>query len=269
MEFDFLLDYRSFDTSAEVFWDLPLNATSYSVYHIYLDGVKKAEVCKTHYSLEGLLPEHEYDVEVRLIKENNAAADTMEESLGHITVKTGVTKRKIDISKAPYNALGDGCTLNTLAIQRALDACDKDSFIYIPAGTFLSGALNVHSDTEIYLEDGALLQGTDNPDDYLPKIHSRFEGIEMECYRSLLNLGSLDHNAGYNCKNVIIHGKGSIMGGGAPLAKAIAKESGAVFINVRISNLMSKWFGDAQKLGEFHYIMTSTFHGQIALFFHT
>lgn len=32
------------------------------------------------------------------------------------------------------------------------------------------------------------------------------------------------------------------------LAKAIAKESGAVFINVRIANLMSKWFGDAQKL---------------------
>ncbi|CAL0305408.1 unnamed protein product [Lupinus luteus] len=32
------------------------------------------------------------------------------------------------------------------------------------------------------------------------------------------------------------------------LAKAIAKESEAVFINVRISNLMSKWFGDAQKL---------------------
>jgi SpoVK/Ycf46/Vps4 family AAA+-type ATPase len=32
------------------------------------------------------------------------------------------------------------------------------------------------------------------------------------------------------------------------LAKAIAKESGAVFINLRVSNLMSKWFGDAQKL---------------------
>ncbi|KAG6545174.1 hypothetical protein Mapa_013286 [Marchantia paleacea] len=32
------------------------------------------------------------------------------------------------------------------------------------------------------------------------------------------------------------------------LAKAIAKESQAVFINVRIATLMSKWFGDAQKL---------------------
>ncbi|MCO5594612.1 hypothetical protein L7F22_048645 [Adiantum nelumboides] len=32
------------------------------------------------------------------------------------------------------------------------------------------------------------------------------------------------------------------------LAKAIAKESGAVFINVKVANLLSKWFGDNEKL---------------------
>lgn len=39
------------------------------------------------------------------------------------------------------------------------------------------------------------------------------------------------------------------------LAKAIAKESRAVFINVRIANLMSKWFGDAQKLGNYTFFL--------------
>ena len=67
-------------------------------------------------------------------------------------------------------------------------------------------------------------QGTEVPDDYLPRIWSRFEGREMETLSGLLNLGELDHKAGATSENVVIRGKGTIEGSGRVLMERVIEE---------------------------------------------
>ncbi len=133
-------------------------------------------------------------------------------------------------------AVGDGKTLNTAALQQAFTDCGPNDEVYFPAGIYLTGALDLHSCMSVCLEKDAVLQGSSDPTDYLPRIWSRFEGTEQECYRSLLNAGHLDHTAGANCENILLYGKGTISGGGHVLAERmidIERE------NLRISALVA------------------------------
>lgn len=193
-----------------LFWDKPESAEAEQMYLVLLNDQPVAQIQRTHYTIEGLEPDSVYDVGI-----------TCETKAGKIwrcsQGRTTALRRRIDISKPPYFAVGDGQTLNTVSLQRALDDCGKNDCVYFPAGVYMTGALRGHSDMEIYLDEGAVLQGTDNVEDYLPRIRSRFEGYEMECYSSVLNFGELDHTSGPNCENVLIHGKGTIASGGQML----------------------------------------------------
>lgn len=202
-----------FDNEITLWWErvtLPKDG----VFEIIVNGKVYGKTTKTHYELVDLLPETEYEIQISIVHCGGALI----ERLGAASARTTQTKKRLDITKAPYFAIGDGKTLNTAVLQRAFDDCKSNECVYFPQGVYLTGALDVHSDTEIYLEKGAVLQGTANVEDYEPKRWSRFEGIEMECYSSLLNLGRLNRNGGYNCKNVFIRGGGTISGGGKALA---------------------------------------------------
>ena len=180
-----------------------------------MDGKRAGETKQSHYSIGGLAAERVYEVCLRAVRAGK------ELQKAGFFCRTSKTKERIDVTKAPYCAKGDGETVNTAALQRAIDDCRADQAVYFPAGTFMTGSLRLHSDMELYLDKDAVLKGTAEPDDYLPRIWSRFEGTEMECLSGLLNLGEIDHNARATSHNVVIRGSGTIEGGGRLLAERV------------------------------------------------
>ncbi len=68
-----------------------------------------------------------------------------------------------------FGAIPDGRTVNTKSIQAAIDRANADGggMVMIPRGKFLSGSIQLKSNVELYLDEGALLLGSTNPYDYV------------------------------------------------------------------------------------------------------
>ena len=79
-------------------------------------------------------------------------------------------------------AVGDGATLDTAAINQAVDACATagGGRVLFPPGRYLSGSVHLKSHVEFFLEAGATLIGTTNLDLYetfsltnrVPRLHT-------------------------------------------------------------------------------------------------
>lgn len=104
-----------------------------------------------------------------------------------------------------FGAIQDGVTLNTKAIQSAIEQAYKDGGgkVIIPAGIFLTGTLDLKSNVELMLEKDAVLLGSTHIKDYA---------------KGLAGYGLII--AG-NQENIIISGEGTIDGQGRELALAI------------------------------------------------
>ncbi|WP_435132152.1 glycoside hydrolase family 28 protein [Formosa sp. A9] len=103
-----------------------------------------------------------------------------------------------------YGAVLGDKNKTTAAIHKAIDLANKNNGgrVIIPSGEWLTKAIHLKSHVNLHLEAGAILLFSEAPNDYLPAVHSTWEG--MECY----NYSPLIY--AYNCENVAITGSGEL-----------------------------------------------------------
>jgi exo-poly-alpha-galacturonosidase len=106
-----------------------------------------------------------------------------------------------------HGAVGDGATVNTKAIQAAIDKCAADGggVVVVPKGTFITGSIFLKQGVNLLVEKDGLLKGSVNSEDY-QQVKTRWEGIEREFTAALLN--AIDLNG------VEVSGEGTIDGSG-------------------------------------------------------
>ncbi len=91
----------------------------------------------------------------------------------------GLSAKNVNV--VDFGAVGDGSTLNTVSLQRAIDSCAASGGgeVSVPPGRYVTGTIYLRSHVELRLDRGAVLLGsTDNPKDYPVRALIYAEGIE-------------------------------------------------------------------------------------------
>jgi len=78
--------------------------------------------------------------------------------------------------------------------------------MYFPAGKYLTGPIHLKSNIVIFIDAGAELHFSDDFDDYLPMVESRYEGVDLKSFSPLFYA--------YKVENITIKGRGKINGHG-------------------------------------------------------
>jgi polygalacturonase len=93
-----------------------------------------------------------------------------------------------------FGAIGDGTTKDTVAFQKALDACavNGGGEVLVPAGKYLIGSIQLGNRTILRLEKDSVIIGSGDPDDY-PMMDIRWEGRWQPGRRALIYSANVDH----------------------------------------------------------------------------
>lgn len=207
------------------------NTVPYSSSDTYIVRIGGRQVCEGNtnvFSVFDLTPDTDYEAEI-------CFADRTE------TVSFRTAPESCCINVKAFGAYGDGVHDDTTAIQTAINLLPEKARLYFPEGTYLSLPLSLRSHMTLEFSRDAVLLGSTEREKYpvIPGIvtgmngeeipAAGFEGIEQDCYQSLIQ--------GSYVEDVHIVGQGRIDGNGmngdwwTDFSHFPAKRPRAVFLN--------------------------------------
>ena len=106
-----------------------------------------------------------------------------------------------------FGAVGDGVTMNTEAIQKAIDACAEQGGgrVTIGEGVYMSGSLTLRSGIDFHIEQDGVLLGSPRCEDYPEK--KNLKHVDTACLPRFRNASFLFAE---ECENISLTGMGKI-----------------------------------------------------------
>jgi hypothetical protein len=115
-----------------------------------------------------------------------------------------------DVDVTKFGAVGDSTTLNSAAIQRAVDACSSSGGgnVIFPPGKYLTGTIELKNNVTLLLQKQAVILGSTDVNDYR-NLDPFKDGLGIDVGWALI--------VAVDAKNVGIKGEGMIDGRGSQL----------------------------------------------------
>ncbi|WP_052285123.1 glycosyl hydrolase family 28 protein [Kluyvera genomosp. 1] len=220
------------------------------------------------FTVDGLKADSEYQFTVRAVYSDGS------ESIDSAPVTLHTTKAPHVVDVKTAGAVGDGKTLDTEALQQAIDSCTVARYpqgckVSVQGGVFKTGALFLHSDMTLEIAEGATLLGSDDPAQYpLIKGYYLYPYTDNPLPKrppSLINVLEADDNGNSHAgtfRNIRIVGKGTIDGNGWTRG---VKPGGSESIVDELGNSLPQYrASNAKKVGDDGILAKNQTEGAVA-----
>ncbi len=218
------------ETDIPLIWERPKAGDKVIGYNVYMDGklivrtdqdfstdAKKelkdfyqkspnaVKILNHMYRVKGLKEGSTHTFTVRALDNSgNESPDS-----NSIKVTTRKKGKVVDITQ--FGAVGDGSTINTSAIQQAVNKCPVGGVVVVPPGVYKTGMIWLHGDMTLEIQKGATILATETPDAYQYGYHL-YPYISQDRFYALFSTKYKEGDP--KMKNLRIVGEGTIDGNG-------------------------------------------------------